>query len=161
MKKIILFGSLFFALLVTPILALKPPMTPPMFAPEHILVNDMAYDTRILGDIKNPNPNSLDNLYVIVDDQGNEVPGQRPISDVAPGIPGYNGGRWAVIPVTVTEAGWAVHDPDNDGDFDIELTNLDALITHADDAGLDHFDIANTPVKYFLCPLLGKGQPIE
>ncbi len=128
-------------------------MMPPAKPVEHIWVDGELYDTVVLGEIKNPNPKSLDNLYVIVYDNGTEVAGQRPITDVAPGIKGYSGGRWAVILVTVTEAGWAVHDPDDDGDFNIELGSLQALMTHADDAGLDHFDIASEPAKYFLCPL--------
>lgn len=140
-------------MVVSPVFALRPPMMPPAKLEDHIWVNGEIYDTVILGDIKNPNMKSLDYLYVIMDENGSEVAGQRPITDVAPGIKGYNGGRWAVIPVTVTEAGWAVHDPDDDGDFDIELTSLPQLMTHADDAGLDHFDIGTNPVKYFLCPL--------
>jgi hypothetical protein len=140
-------------LLVSPVLALKPPMTPPAKPENLIWVNDEIYDSVILGGIKNPNPKSLDYLYVVVYDNGTGVPGQRPISDVAPGIKGYNGGRWAVILVTVTEAGWAAHDPDDDGEFEIELTNLSTLMTHADDGGLDHFDIASDPAMYFLCPL--------
>lgn len=155
MNRKIFFALVTFSmiLLVAPVFALKPPMTPPAKPEDHIWVNGVLYDTVILGDIKNPNPKSLDHLYVVVDDMGNEVPGQRPITDVAPGIPGYNGGRWAVIPVTVTEAGWAVHDPDMDGEFEIELTSLPQLMFHADDAGLNHFDIASEPAKYFLCPL--------
>ncbi len=141
------FGSL----MVSSVFALKPPMTPPMKAEDHIWVNGVIYDTMVLGDIKNPNPKSLDNLYVFFDDEGEEVVGQRPISDVAPGIKGYNGGRWAVIPVTVTEAGWAIHDPDMDGEFEIELNSLQALMTHANVLG--HFEIASEPAKYFLCPL--------
>lgn len=153
MNRKIFFALVAFSmvLLVAPVFALKPPMTPPEKPDDHIWVNGELYGTIVLGDIKNPNPKSLDHLYVIVDDMGNEVPGQRPITDVAPGIPGYNGGRWAVIPVTVTEAGWAVHDPDMDGEFEIELTSFTQLMFHANE--LNHFDIASEPAKYFLCPL--------
>lgn len=138
---------------IPPVIGGKPPTTPPEKLEDTIWVNDVIYDTIVLGEIKNPNPKSLDYLYVVMHDDGTEVVGQRPITDVAPGIKGYNGGRWAVIPVSVTAAGWMAHDPDSDGEFEIELTSLTQLMTHADDAGLDHFDIGADPVKYFLCPL--------
>jgi hypothetical protein len=151
-KKILSIIVIFsIVLFVAPVFALKPPMTPPAKPEDHIWVNGEIYDTIILGDIKNPNPKSLDHLYVFFDDMGNEVPGQRPITDVAPGIPGYNGGRWAVFPVSVTDAGWAAHDPDMDGEFEIEITSFSQLMTHVNDLG--HFEIADTAAKYFLCPL--------
>jgi hypothetical protein len=137
-------------LVVSPVFALRPPMTPPDKPEEHIWAHGELYDTIILGDIKNPNPKSLDDLYVVMYENGTEVAGQRPMTDVAPGIKGYNGGRWNVIRVSVTELGWTVHDTNNDGTFDIELSSVAQLMTHV---GFGHFVIDGPVGKYFLCPL--------
>ena len=155
-RKIILSMLLLTMLLViSPVLAGKPPEGPPgKFKDNHIWVDGEIYDTIILGDIKGTPPRkSTDDLYVFVLPTGDPVGGQRPITDVAPGIKGYNGGRWAVIPVTVTPAGLLAHDPDGNGIFDTldEIESLTMLMHHADN--LNHFEIASEPAMYFLCPL--------
>ncbi len=76
--------------------------------------------------------------------------GQRLVSDSAPGDPDYNGGRWSVQVVTITPAGIAALDADNDGLIDDEMTSVDDVIA-AEAAGYLTINAANI---YFECPLL-------
>jgi len=113
-----------------------------------IWANDHIYDT-ILTDtnFRNPPRHSTDTLYNF-DMSG--LTGQRPVSDAAPGMPGYNGGRWSVKLVTFTAQGMAAHDPDGDGAVNFELMNAGDVLTHE---GLGHFTIMDTDIA-FTCPLI-------
>lgn len=113
-----------------------------------IWANDTIYGT-VLTDtsFKNPPKHSTDTLYNF-DMSG--LMGQRPVSDAAPGDPGYNGGRWWVKVVSFTAQGIAAHDPDGDGTVNFELTNADAVLEHED---LGHIVIMDTDIS-FTCPLI-------
>lgn len=76
--------------------------------------------------------------------------GQRSVSESAPGDRNYNGGRWSVKAVFFTDQGKAVHDPDNDGQVNFELTSAEQVLQHA---ALGHLTIIDTSI-YFECPLL-------
>ena len=76
--------------------------------------------------------------------------GQRSVAEVAPGDPGYNGGRWHVYAVSFTEAGLMEYDQDGDGVANLELTNAEAVLDAAD---LGLLTISDTGV-FFECPLL-------
>ena len=54
--------------------------------------------------------------------------GQRSVSESAPGDRNYNGGRWSVKAVFFTEQGKAIHDPDNDGAVNFELTSAEQVL---------------------------------
>jgi hypothetical protein len=88
----------------------------------------------------------FDKLYNF-DESG--LMGQRSISETKPGDRDYNGGRWEVIPVTFTEQGIAVHDPDGDDEVNFELVSDGQLMEHE---ALGHLTIG-APVRYFVCPL--------
>lgn len=95
---------------------------------------------------KNPPPHSTDVLFNF---DGSGLSGQRSVAEAAPG-PGFNGGRWHVHAVTFTEAGMMLHDADDDGMVDFELTNAEDVLDAAD-MGL--VTIADTGI-FFECPLL-------
>ena len=113
-----------------------------------IWVHDELYGT-VLTDtnFKSPPAHSTD---VILNFDGSGLSGQRSVAEVAPGDPGYNGGRWHVYAVSFTEAGLMVHDPDGDGVVNFELTNAEAVL---DAAELGHLTISDAGV-FFECPLL-------
>ena len=75
--------------------------------------------------------------------------GQRSVSESAPGDRNYNGGRWSVKLVFFTDQGKAVHDPDNDGNVNFELTSAEQVQAHE---ALGHLTIMETSI-YFECPL--------
>ena len=113
---------------------------------------DQIFDT-VLTDtsFKNPPPHSTDVLFNFAE---SGLSGQRSVAEAAPGNPGFNGGRWHVYAVTFTEAGKMVHDADDDGVVDFELTNAEAVLEQAD-MGL--LTISDTGI-FFECPLL-KSKP--
>ncbi len=76
--------------------------------------------------------------------------GQRSIAESAPGDRDYNGGRWEVRLAVFTELGLSVHDADDDGTADFELTNDTQLHSHV---ALGHIELVDTGF-YFECPLL-------
>jgi hypothetical protein len=137
--------------LVFPSHALQPEDQPPTKVDDAIWYNDRLFDTMLLGDIKKPNQKSLDALYNF---GSSGLIGQRSISEAGPGNPEYNGGRWKVIPVTFTPLGISIHDPDNDGTVNFELTSVEQLMHHA---GLGHLTFGE-PVRYFICPLIPHGS---
>lgn len=58
-----------------------------------IWADGSLHGTILLGDLPyRDNAHSFDQLFM--------VPGQAPVSEAAPGNPGYNGGRWLPTPVT-------------------------------------------------------------
>ncbi len=142
---------LILGILTLPALALRPGTQPPTKVANAVWANGRIYDTQLLGDIKYPNPNSLDRLYNF-DSSG--LNGQRSVAEAAPGDPNYNGGRWAVIPVTFTPEGKLVHDPDNDGNVNFELMSEEQIINHV---ALGHITLGE-PIRYFICPLLPHGH---
>lgn len=90
---------------------------------------------------------SFDVIYLFDD---SVISGQRSVAESAPGDRDYNGGRWMVFLVTFTDQGLAVHDADNDGVVDFELTNDADVMAHE---GFGHFTISEDPVRLFACPL--------
>ena len=80
--------------------------------------------------------------------------GQRSVADAAPGDRDYNGGRWSVYVAVFTDAGLAVHDADNDGYADFELTSADMVLHHVD---LGHVEVHPADF-YFECPLLPRRR---
>ncbi|MFW9779710.1 MAG: hypothetical protein ACFFE8_12720 [Candidatus Heimdallarchaeota archaeon] len=132
------------------LLALSVPMVaaaPAQRAEEFIWADDTIWDTiDTKAFFKAPkNPDSVDKIYVFM-----EIEGQRPVAEAAPYETDYNGGRWWVQAVFFTEKGLSIHDADNDGVVDFELTSDDAVLEHL---SLGHLTIASTGV-YFVCPLL-------
>ncbi len=69
--------------------------------------------------------------------------GLRNVAEAAPGDPGYNGGRWMVLPVT-----WHT--------TPLQLTSDEQVLWYAANGWLS---IASTPARLFECPviLLGGG----
>ena len=94
-----------------------------------------------------PPAHSTDTLY---DFSMSGLTGQRGVSEAYPGTPDYNGGRWSVKAVVFTQQGKLVHDANNDGQVDFELTSGDAVLEHQ---ALGHIEIMDTTI-YFECPLL-------
>lgn len=76
---------------------------------------------------------SFDTLYMLGD-------GLVPVADGAPGKPGYNGGRWMVLPVT-----WAP------GVTPVQLVSDEQVEAYAAAAMLT---IATDPVRQFVCPAI-------
>ncbi len=74
---------------------------------------------------------SFDTIYLLGD-------GLLAVADAEPGDPGYNGGRWQVLPVS-----WNV--------TPVQLTNAEQVEAYAA-AGM--LTIAPSPVKEFLCPVI-------
>lgn len=74
---------------------------------------------------------SFDHIYVLGD-------GLINVAEAAPGDPGFNGGRWQVLPVT-----WNA--------TPVQLTSAAQVETYAANGWLT---IASTPVKEFLCPVI-------
>ena len=99
-----------------------------------IYANDRLYGTVIATntDFSQAHPEeSLDTIYTF--------PNQRSVADAAPGDPAFNGGRWAVRPVT-----WNVEPYPDD------LTNA-VQVLEATEAG----DLSiGAPVRYFVCTLV-------
>ncbi|MEX0320700.1 MAG: hypothetical protein AB3N63_00930 [Puniceicoccaceae bacterium] len=114
-----------------------------------VWADDLVYDSLISGATfkKMPPAHSLDILYVVVN-----LEGQRPISDAAPGSGNYNGGRWWVHEVTLTELGLLMY-----GGGGMEITNADAIL---EGEQMGYFEIHPTET-FFSCPLVGKGKPAE
>jgi len=63
------------------------------------------------------------------------------VAEAAPGQPGYNGGRWRVLPVT-----WNV--------APVQLTSNEQVEAYA---AAGWIDIASTPVQMFECPVIPVG----
>jgi hypothetical protein len=85
--------------------------------------NDQVFKT-ILTPTSIPDQGPFDTLYMIS--------GFAPVSDAAPGSPGYNGGRWKVVAVT--------------GTFTSQPTSAAEVLAHAT-------SVEDTGVR-FVCPLI-------
>ena len=113
-----------------------------------IWANDTLYGTVLTNtSFRNPPAQSTDVLYNF---GMSGLSGQRAVSDAAPGDRNYNGGRWMVKMVTFTTQGMGVHDPDNDGMVNFELTNADDVVHYE---SLGHITIMDTDIS-FECPLI-------
>lgn len=67
----------------------------------------LYHDGSVVGTVVNPGKiphGGTDPLYVVT----NGVPGQLAIAGTAPGVPGYNGGSWAVYLVTFDVAPYSL-----------------------------------------------------
>lgn len=131
----------------------------PDFSPR-IWGNGEQWGTKVTGEIRHPNPNSLDKFFVITNPETGQLPdGTLPVSESAPGEPGYNGGRWWTHVAAWTEAGISAHGPEPPlltryG----PVSDPESILYHED---LGHIDItegspggSGTPPDYFRCPLL-------
>ena len=107
------------------------------------LYGTVATDTAFMS----PPPQATDVIFSFAN---SGLEGQRSVAEYAPGDPDYTGGRWNVMVVTFTPLGKTIHDADQDGEVDFELTNAEEVLHHAD---LGHLTIAE-PGIYFECPLL-------
>lgn len=85
-----------------------------------------------------------------------DIAGQPNVAEKAPGDPGYNGGRWRVHALAITDYAGAVsaHDANGSGDFD-SAEEVVAAIAAGDATNLG-------VVKSFECPVIplpkGKGK---
>lgn len=121
-------------------------------AADAIWVHDELYGTVATDTAFNsPPPHATDVIFSFMD---SGLEGQRSVAEYAPGDPEYNGGRWNVMVVTFTDSGRMIHDPDNDGEVNFELTNAEAVLQHAQ---LGHLTISE-PGVYFECPLIPKNR---
>lgn len=117
-------------------------------ASDAIWVHDQLYGTVATDTaFASPPPQATDIIFSFAD---SGLKGQRSVAQYAPGDPEYTGGRWNVMVVTFTPLGKTIHDADNDGEVDFELTNAEEVLHHAE---LGHLTIAE-PGVYFECPLL-------
>lgn len=118
-------------------------------AEDLVWADGLIYDSILTGATfkKMPPAHSLDILYVLVD-----LPDQRPISDAAPGDGNYNGGRWWVHQVFLTEMGEMYY-----AGGAMELTSADDVLQMAQ---MGYFEIVPTET-FFSCPLVGDGKPAE
>lgn len=113
-----------------------------------IWAHDELYDTVITPtSFVAPPEHSTDIIYSFM---MSGLMGQRSVADNAPRDPSYNGGRWSVRMVTFTPLGVSVHDQDNDGYVDFELTNDSQVLEHE---ALGHL-VINDANFYFECPML-------
>jgi len=113
-----------------------------------IWANDKLYDT-VATDTSFLLP-PLHSTDVIYSFMMSGLTGQRSVSASAPGDRDFNGGRWSVKMTIFTDLGKTVHDPDNDGAVNFELTSEEDILEHL---ALGHLDIFDTSF-YFECPLL-------
>jgi len=106
------------------------------------LYGTVATDTNF----KSPPPQSTDIIFAF------SLTGQHSVAEAAPGDPNYNGGRWNVMIVTLTDTGMAMFDADMDGVLDdpaLELTDAEEVLDYASQGFL-----TITPAHfYFECPL--------
>lgn len=119
---------------------------------EAIWGHGQLYDTVITpATFISPPEHSTDTIYSF-DMSG--LMGQRAVADAAPGDRDYNGGRWSVQMAVFTDLGKEVHDTDDDGHVDAELTSADQVMMMVDFGHLEVFP-ANF---YFECPMLPRRR---
>ncbi len=111
-----------------------------------IWVDGMLFGT-VLTPTNLPQKGNFDKLYNF---DGSGLSGQRSVGEAKPGDEDYNGGRWEVHPVTFTELGISIHDPDGDGVVNFELMSDAEVLAHA---GLGHLEIGG-PAAWFVCPVI-------
>lgn len=113
-------------------------------APDSFYVDDELYRT-IGTPTELPDQGPKDGIYAIIG-----LDGQTPVAESKPGDRDYNGGRWQVTVLQFTEEGKAVHDPDDDGTVNFELTNWEQVEMHID---LGHLEVVG-PGPSFVCPVI-------
>jgi len=119
---------------------------------EAIWGHGQLYDTVITpATFVSPPEHSTDMIYSF-DMSG--LMGQRAVADAAPGDRDYNGGRWSVQMAVFTDLGKEVHDTDNDGYVDDELTSADQVMMMVD---LGHIEVFPANF-YFECPMLPRRR---
>ncbi len=129
---------------------------PAMKVDNVIWANGELYGTVLTGaSFKKGPAKSMDLLFMF--DEENGLAGQGPISDAAPGDAHYNGGRWAVVLMEVTEAGADALDMYNadmemepDGVIDEEITSAHKVNMYVE---LGYITLTYTD-NYFSCPLI-------
>lgn len=144
MKKATLFAVTVFVLGLASITfaAGKGPVGPP--TPNAVWADGMLYGT-ILTPTKLPDKGPKDGLFMF---EG--LDGQHSVAESKPGDRDYNGGRWQSTVLRFTEEGLAVHDADDDGVADFELTSWEDVMHHWKDLG--HFEEVGMGPS-FVCPL--------
>jgi hypothetical protein len=111
--------------------------------PDAIWADDVLYGVIVT-------PNSLpphgpkDGIYSFTN-----LEGQRSVAESKPGDRDYNGGRWQVTLLAFTADGLEIHDANNDGVADFELTNWEQVQQHI---GLGHLEVVGDGPS-FTCPL--------
>ena len=119
---------------------------------EAIWGHGQLYDTVITpATFISPPEHSTDTIYSF-DMSG--LMGQRAVADAAPGDRDYNGGRWSVQMAVFTDLGKEVHDTDDDGHIDAELTSADQVMMMVD---LGHLKVFPANF-YFECPMLPRRR---
>lgn len=119
---------------------------------EAIWGHGQLYDTVITpATFISPPEHSTDTIYSF-DMSG--LMGQRAVADAAPGDRDYNGGRWSVQMAVFTDLGKEVHDTDDDGHVDAELTSADQVMMMVD---LGHLEVFPANF-YFECPMLPRRR---
>lgn len=139
MKKVTL--SLFTLLLVISLTSILSAGGPPGGA---IWADGMVFKT-IITPSSLPANGPKDGIYVF-----DNLGGQNPISETKPGDRDYNGGRWQVYVLAFTDEGLAIHDANDDGVADFQLTSWEEAQAHIN---LGHLEqVAMGPS--FVCPLI-------
>ncbi len=92
-----------------------------------------------------PDKGPKDGLFVFTN-----LDGQRPVSEAKPGDRDYDGGRWQAYPLEFTEEGLAIHDENDDGVADFELTSWEMVEEHIGLGHLERLDMGPS----FTCPLI-------
>ena len=124
-------------LIVSPVVAVGPPGGT-------IWADGMAFRT-IATPSELPNKGPKDGIYVF-----DNLEGQHSVAEAKPGDQDYNGGRWQVYVLSFTEEGLAVHDADDNGMADFELTSWEDVQHHI---GLGHLE-QTAMGPSFVCPLI-------
>lgn len=134
-KSVMLAGAMF---VTTTVLAMAPNFSPALYGDGEL------WGTKFTTVLPAPNGNnsqSFDKLFVFV--EGNAAPGQLPVSEAAPGNPGYNGGRWFTHTVM-----WEA------GSTPTVLKSYEDIILYRDSGQLMIFTGNDGTPTYFQCPLL-------
>jgi hypothetical protein len=96
-----------------------------------------------------PDQGPKDGLYNFIG-----LEGQRAVSEAKPGDNDYNGGRWQVYLLSFTDEGKSIHDSDDDGVVDFELTSWEMVNHHI---SLGHLESAGLGPS-LVCPLIKKKK---
>jgi len=111
----------------------------PALAAPKVGFGDLFYDGDVVRTVVPPAamPQAgVDDFFVVMN---GEVAGQLGIAAVAPGDPGYHGGKWAFHSVT-----W------NEGATQVLLRSADDVALHYN---LGHLTVDRQPEKDFKCPI--------
>jgi hypothetical protein len=137
--------SLLFAL-VASLFVLALPAAASGVVPDAIWANGRLYGT-VATPTNLPNNGPFNQIYNFA---GSGLAGQRSISDSAPSLPNFYGGRWEVHFVSYTPAGLAYFDKNNDGRADFELTSNAQLMSYVD---MGYITVDPTVARRFVCTM--------